>query len=96
MPSVLQFAQNLEDKYLAYAPKANQEKIKRDIQIYKDRSNVPQNIVEKVVMALYLPSAFGRVGQKGMPGKADEIYEDLQVQEHGYVSSRHGQDIQIC
>ena len=42
MPSVLQFAQYLEDKYLAYAPQANQEHIKRVIQIYKDRSNVPQ------------------------------------------------------
>ena len=27
-------------------------------------------------MALYLPSAFGRVGKRGKPGKADEIYED--------------------
>ena len=28
-------------------------------------------------MALYLPSAFGRVGKRGKPGKADEIYEDF-------------------
>ena len=41
MPSVLQFVQNLEDKYLKYAPKANQEKIKHVIHIYRDRSNVP-------------------------------------------------------
>ena len=28
-------------------------------------------------MALYLPSAFGRVGKQGKQGMADEIYEDL-------------------
>ena len=39
--------------------------------------NVPRNIAEKAVMALYLPSAFGRVGKRGKPGKADEIYEDF-------------------
>ena len=59
---VLQVAQNLEEKYLKYSPTANQEKIKRVIQIYKDRKNVPRNVAEKAVMALYLPSAFGRVG----------------------------------
>ena len=33
------------------------------------------NTAENVVMALYLPSAFGRVGKRGKLGKADEIYE---------------------
>ena len=28
-------------------------------------------------MALYLPSAFGRVGKRGKPSKAEEIYEDF-------------------
>ena len=28
-------------------------------------------------MSLYMPSAFGRVGKRGTPGKADEIYEDF-------------------
>ena len=28
-------------------------------------------------MALYLPSTFGRVGKKGKPSKAEEIYEDF-------------------
>ena len=77
MPSVIQVAQNLENKYLNGAPKANREKIKRVIQIYRDNKNVTRNIVEKVVMSFYLPSAFGRVGKKGKPGKADEINEDF-------------------
>ena len=49
MPSVMQVAQNLEHKYLIGAPKANREKIKRVIQIYRDNNNVTRNIVEKVV-----------------------------------------------
>ena len=77
MPSITQVAQNLEDKDLKYAPKANQEKIKHVIQIYRDRRSVPRHIVEKAVMALYLPSAFGRVGKKGKLGKAEETYEDF-------------------
>ncbi|MFM7989907.1 MAG: hypothetical protein ACKPKO_62395, partial [Candidatus Fonsibacter sp.] len=28
-------------------------------------------------MALYLPSAFGRVGKRGKLGKADEMYEEF-------------------
>ena len=74
---MIQVAQNLENKYLNSAPKANREKTKRIIQIYKNNRSVTRNIPEKVVMALYLPSAFGHVGKKGKPGKADEIYEDL-------------------
>ena len=77
MPSVIQVAQNLENKYLNGAPKANREKIKRVIQIYRENKNVTRNIAEKVVMPLYLPSAFGRVGKKGKPRKADEMYYDL-------------------
>ena len=76
MPIVMQVAQNLENKYLNGAPKANREKIKRVIQICRDNKNITRNVAEKVVMSLCLPSAFGRVGKKGKPGKADEIYED--------------------
>ena len=43
----------------------------------KKRRNVPKHMVEKTVMALYMPSAFGRVGKRGKLGKADEIYEDF-------------------
>ena len=77
MPSKIQVAQHLENKYLNGAPKANREKIKRVIQIYRDNKNVTRNIAEKVVTSLYMPSACGRVGKKGKPGKADAIYEDF-------------------
>ena len=50
------------------APRANREKIKRAIQVYKVNKNVTRSTAEKVVMALYLPSVFGRVGKKGKLG----------------------------
>jgi hypothetical protein len=77
MPSKIKVAQQLENKYLNSAPKANRENIKRVRHTYRNNRNVTINIAEKVVMALYLPSAFGHVGKKGEPGKADEIYEDF-------------------
>ena len=39
--------------------------------------NVPTNVAEKAVLALYLPSALGRVGKRGQPGKADDNYVDF-------------------
>ena len=77
MRSVIQVAQNLENRYLNGAPKANRENIKRVIQIYRENNNVTRSIAEKVVMSLYLPSAFGRVGKRGKPSKADEMYEEF-------------------
>ena len=77
MPSVVQIAQNLENRYISGAPKANQEKIKRVIQLYRENKNVTRNIAEKVVMSLYLPSAFGHGGKRGKPRKADEMYDEL-------------------
>ena len=83
MPSKIQVATNLETKYLKNArkannaPKKNREKIRNVIQIFRDNNNVTRNTAEKVVMALYLPSAFGHVGKKGKPDKADDIYEDF-------------------
>ncbi|MFM7986039.1 MAG: hypothetical protein ACKPKO_42670 [Candidatus Fonsibacter sp.] len=68
---MLQVAQNLENKYLHSAPTANRENIKNFIQIYRNNRNFTRNSAEKVVMALYLPSAFGRVGKTGKMGKAD-------------------------
>ncbi|MFM7979271.1 MAG: hypothetical protein ACKPKO_08140, partial [Candidatus Fonsibacter sp.] len=76
--SVSPISQKLENKYLNNAPRANREKIKNVIQIYKKR-NVTINNAEKVVVALYLPSGFGRVGQQGKLGKADEIYEEFLI-----------------
>ena len=79
MPSVIQVAEYLENKYLNSAPKAMRENIKRVIHIYRNNRNVTRNTAEKVVMDLYLPSAFGHVEQRGKPGKADEIYEDFVI-----------------
>ena len=80
MPSVVQVAQNLEYRYISGAPKANKEKIKRVIQVYREHNNVTRNIAEKVVVSLYLPSAFGHVGKRGKPRKADEmLYADTKT-----------------
>ena len=73
MPSAVHIAQNLENRHISVAPKANRENIKHVIQIYRENNNVTKNIVEKVVMSLYLPSAFGLVGKRGKPSKADEM-----------------------
>ena len=64
MPNVIQVAQYLENPYLNSAPKANREKIQRVIHIYRNNRNVTRKTAEKVVMALYLPSAFGHVGER--------------------------------
>ena len=77
MPSVVQIAQHLENRYISGAPKANKEKIKHVIQLYRENTNVTRNIAEKVVMSLYLPSAFGQVGKRGKPSKADEMYDEF-------------------
>ena len=76
MPSVFQVAEH--PKWLMHrAPKANREQIQSVIDIYTNRRNVPRNIAEKVVTALYMPSMFGRVGKRGKLGKAEDIYEDF-------------------
>ncbi|MFM7980379.1 MAG: hypothetical protein ACKPKO_13785, partial [Candidatus Fonsibacter sp.] len=62
---------------LNIAPRANREKIRYVIQIYRNNRIVTRNNAERIVMALYLPSAFGRVGKKGKLGKADEMYEEF-------------------
>ena len=58
MPSVLNRARELERKFLKQAPKENQEKIKRVLEIYKDHANVNFTTVQNMVLALYSPSLF--------------------------------------
>ena len=65
MPSRRQLAESLETRYLNSAPRANQDKIRNAIEIYRNNRNVTRANAEKIVMALYLPSAFGRVGKRG-------------------------------
>ena len=67
----------LKYKYMEYAPKATQQQNTPVISLYNIRRNVAHHIVEETVLALYLPSAFGRVGQRGNPSKGDKIYEDF-------------------
>ena len=77
MPRRSKLAEALETKYLNSAPRANQDKIRNAIEIYRNNRNVTRANAEKIVMALYLPSAFGRVGKRGKLGKADEMYEEF-------------------
>ena len=77
MPRRSKLAEALETKYLDSAPRANQDKIRNAIEIYRNNRNVTRANAEKIVMALYLPSAFGRVGKRSKLGKADEMYEEF-------------------
>ena len=77
MPRRSKLAEALETKYLNSAPRANQDKIRNAMEIYRNNRNVTRANAEKIVMALYLPSAFGRVGKRGKLGKADEMYEEF-------------------
>ncbi|MFM7982173.1 MAG: hypothetical protein ACKPKO_22925, partial [Candidatus Fonsibacter sp.] len=58
-------------------PEPIERRLKNVIQIYRNNRNVTRHNAEKVVMALYLPSAFGRVGKKGKLGKAGDMYEEF-------------------
>ncbi len=60
MPSCLSRASELEHKYLKYAPKKNQEKIERVLEMYKDNDNMNFTVVQNMVMARYYPSLLGR------------------------------------
>jgi hypothetical protein len=78
MPSRMKTAQNLEDRYLANAPKKNHEKISIVLEIYRGNKKVKTHIAEMVLMALYSPRSFGPVGNKrGKPDKADDIYDEF-------------------
>ena len=66
MHSVLSRVAELEHKFLKYAPKQNQERIKKVLGIFKDRANVTFHAVRKLTVALYSPPQPGRatVGNK--------------------------------
>ena len=70
MPSVLSRIAELEHKFLKYAPKQNQEKIKKVLGIYKERANLNFNAVQNMVLALYSPSLLGR-------DKVEKMYENF-------------------
>ena len=56
-------------RFLKYAPRANQDKIKTVLEIYKDRKNVNYIAAQNMIMALSSPSSQG-----GME-KVQKMYE---------------------
>jgi hypothetical protein len=69
MPSIASRAKELEMRFLKYAPKGNQDKIKTVLDIYKDRKNVNYTTALNIIMALSSPSSQG-----GME-KVQKMYE---------------------
>ena len=67
MPSVLSRAAEPKRKFLKYAPKQNQEKIKEVLEIYKDRAYLKFNSVQ---LALYSPSLLGNE-------KVEKMYQNF-------------------
>ena len=60
MPSVLSRAKELEGRFQDYAPAQSQEKIKKVLQMYMDKSNMNFTVAQNVAMALYSPSLLGK------------------------------------
>ena len=71
MPSIVSRAKELEMRFLKYATRANQDKIKTVLEIYKDRKNVSYITAQNMIMALSSPSSQG-----GME-KVQKMYELL-------------------
>ena len=70
MPSVLSRVNELKHRFSQYAPKKNQEKIEKVLEMYKDKANMNFKVVENMVIALYSPSLFGRE-------KVEKMYENF-------------------
>ena len=70
MPSVLSRLNELKRRFYDYAPKKNQEKIEKVLEIYKDRANLNFRTVQNMVLALYSPSLMGR-------DKVEKMYENF-------------------
>ena len=83
MPSVLSRIAELEHKLLKYAPKQNQERIKKVLGIYKDGANLNFNAVQNMVLALDSPSLLGR-------DKVEKMYENFLSKYQN--EERHPQD----
>ena len=70
MPGIATKARELKAKFYRGAPKANQPKIEKVIDIYKDNRNVNFRTVQNVVLGLYSPSLVGRT-------RAERDYQDF-------------------
>ena len=73
MPNVSSRVKALERRFLAFAPKRQQEKIKKVLDIYKERQNIPFLTVQNTVLALYSPTILGPRSS----GKAEQMYENF-------------------
>ena len=70
MPSVLSRVNELKRRFSQYAPKKNQGKIEKVLEMYKGKANMNFRVVENMVIALYSPSLFGRE-------KVEKMYENF-------------------
>ena len=70
MPSVLSRLNELKNKFYDNAPKKNQPKIEKVLEMYKDKANMNFKVVQNMVIALYSPSLFGRE-------KVEKMYENF-------------------
>ena len=70
MPNVLSRAKELERRFQNYAPVQSQEKIKKVLQMYKDKSNMNFTVVQNMAMALYSPTLLGKKN-------VDKMYENF-------------------
>ena len=70
MPSVLSRLNELKHKFYDNAPKKNQPKIEKVLEMYKDKANMNFKVVQNMVIALYSPSLFGRE-------KVEKMYENF-------------------
>ena len=71
MPSVISNAKSLEHRFLPFAKKSNQDRIKQVIEIYRSKKNVNFLSVQNLVMALSSPSIFGKNGAE----KVDKLFD---------------------
>ncbi|MFM7981815.1 MAG: hypothetical protein ACKPKO_21105, partial [Candidatus Fonsibacter sp.] len=85
MPSVLQVPQNLENKYLNSAPRANREKINSVIQIYRNNRNVTRKCREDCHGSLPALGVWTR-GQERQAGQGGRdmrgIYKQIPRHQH--------------
>ena len=59
MPNVSSRVKALERRFLAFAPKRQQEKIKKVVDIYKELQNIPFLAVQNMALVLYSPTTLG-------------------------------------
>ena len=87
MPSISKRADELENKFMKGAPERNRAKIKKVLDVYRQRSGVPFLTVQNMVVALYSPSL---INTKKDKYKVDEMYQNFLSKYENQV--RHPED----